>query len=140
LQAVAKAQHAVKSVCFQLRARGINVRFAIHPVAGRMPGHMNVLLAEAQVPYDIILSMDDINADFPKTDVVIILGANDIVNPGAQDDPNSPIAGMPVLEVRFYLSTFQFIQRDSYGAISSGLESKADNRDEAQPTCWVCWC
>jgi NAD(P) transhydrogenase alpha subunit len=97
--AVAKAQHAVAELTTRLRGRGVLVRFAIHPVAGRMPGHMNVLLAEAHVPYDITLSMDEINADFPKTDLVLILGGNDIVNPGAQDDPSSPIAGMPVLEV-----------------------------------------
>jgi NAD(P) transhydrogenase subunit beta len=103
IQAVAKAQHSVKELSTRLRARGINVRFAIHPVAGRMPGHMNVLLAEAQVPYDITLSMDEINPDLPSTDVVLILGGNDIVNPDAQDDPDSPIAGMPVLEVRTQL-------------------------------------
>lgn len=97
--AVAKAQHSVAELTIKLRARGINVRFAIHPVAGRLPGHMNVLLAEARVPYDITLSMDDINGDFPETDLALVLGANDTVNPGAQTDPDSPIAGMPVLEV-----------------------------------------
>jgi len=97
--AVAQAQHAVSSVTTKLREAGVNVRFGIHPVAGRMPGHMNVLLAEARVPYDIVLEMDEINHDLPNTDVVLVIGANDIVNPAAQDDPDSPIAGMPVLEV-----------------------------------------
>ena len=96
--AVAQAQGAVSEITRRLRAQGKNVRFAIHPVAGRLPGHMNVLLAEAKVPYDIVLEMDEINDDFPTTDIVIVLGANDIVNPAAQDDPGSPIAGMPVLE------------------------------------------
>ena len=97
--ATAQAQYAVADLTSKLRARGVNVRFGIHPVAGRLPGHMNVLLAEAKVPYDIVLEMDEINDDMPSTDVVLVIGANDTVNPAAQDDPSSPIAGMPVLEV-----------------------------------------
>ena len=97
--AVSQAQGVVSEITKRLRAKGVNVRFGIHPVAGRLPGHMNVLLAEAKVPYDIVLEMDEINEDFHNTDAVLVIGANDIVNPGALEDPNSPIAGMPVLEV-----------------------------------------
>jgi len=97
--AVAQAQYPVYEITQKLRDMGVNVRFGIHPVAGRLPGHMNVLLAEAKVPYDIVLEMDEINDDFPETDTVLVIGANDTVNPAALDDPHSPIAGMPVLEV-----------------------------------------
>jgi NAD(P) transhydrogenase subunit beta len=97
--AVSQAQGVVSEITRRLRAKKINVRFGIHPVAGRLPGHMNVLLAEAKVPYDIVLEMDEINDDLPHSDVALVIGANDIVNPGALEDPNSPIAGMPVLEV-----------------------------------------
>lgn len=97
--AVAQAQYPVYEITEKLRAQGVTVRFGIHPVAGRLPGHMNVLLAEAKVPYDIVLEMDEINDDFSDTDTVLVIGANDTVNPAALEDPNSPIAGMPVLEV-----------------------------------------
>ena len=97
--ATAQAQYAVADLTSKLRAKGVDVRFGIHPVAGRLPGHMNVLLAEAKVPYDIVLEMDEINDDLGSTDVVLVIGANDTVNPAAAEDPTSPIAGMPVLEV-----------------------------------------
>jgi NAD(P) transhydrogenase subunit beta len=97
--AVAQAQYPVAELTERLRARGVEVRFGIHPVAGRLPGHMNVLLAEAKVPYDIVLELDEINDDFAATDVVLVIGANDTVNPAAAEDPGSPIAGMPVLRV-----------------------------------------
>ncbi len=119
--AVAQAQQSVSELTKRLRAKGKNVRFAIHPVAGRLPGHMNVLLAEAKVPYDIVLEMDEINNDFPHTDVVIIIGANDIVNPAAQEDPNSPIAGMPVLEV--WKAKHVFISKRGQGTGYSGIEN-----------------
>ncbi|MEO0923028.1 MAG: NAD(P)(+) transhydrogenase (Re/Si-specific) subunit beta, partial [Pseudomonadota bacterium] len=119
--AVAQAQQAVSELTTQLRGKGKNVRFAIHPVAGRLPGHMNVLLAEAKVPYDIVLEMDEINEDFPDTDVVIVIGSNDIVNPAAQDDPNSPIAGMPVLEV--WKSKQVFVSKRGQGTGYSGIEN-----------------
>ena len=119
--AVAQAQSAVSELTRRLRAMGKQVRFAIHPVAGRLPGHMNVLLAEAKVPYDIVLEMDEINKDFSDTDIVIILGANDIVNPAAQEDPNSPIAGMPVLEV--WKSRQVIISKRGQGRGYSGIEN-----------------
>ena len=119
--AVAQAQQSVSELTRKLRAKGKNVRFAIHPVAGRLPGHMNVLLAEAKVPYDIVLEMDEINDDFPSTDVVIVIGSNDIVNPAAQDDPNSPIAGMPVLEV--WKAKQVFVSKRGQGTGYSGIEN-----------------
>ncbi|MDF3606424.1 NAD(P)(+) transhydrogenase (Re/Si-specific) subunit beta [Paracoccus sp. DMF-8] len=119
--AVAQAQQSVSELTRKLRAKGKNVRFAIHPVAGRLPGHMNVLLAEAKVPYDIVLEMDEINEDFPSTDVVIVIGSNDIVNPAAQEDPNSPIAGMPVLEV--WKAKQVFVSKRGQGTGYSGIEN-----------------
>ncbi len=119
--AVAQAQQAVSELTNKLRAKGKNVRFAIHPVAGRLPGHMNVLLAEARVPYDIVLEMDEINDDFPDTDVAIVIGSNDIVNPAAQDDPNSPIAGMPVLEC--WKAKQVFVSKRGQGTGYSGIEN-----------------
>ncbi len=119
--AVAQAQTAVSELVKKLRAKGKNVRFAIHPVAGRLPGHMNVLLAEAKVPYDIVMEMDEINDDFPETDVAIVIGSNDIVNPAAQDDPNSPIAGMPVLEC--WKAKQVFVSKRGQGTGYSGIEN-----------------
>ena len=128
--AVAQAQSAVSEITRRLRDKGKNVRFAIHPVAGRLPGHMNVLLAEAKVPYDIVLEMDEINEDFPDTDMVIILGANDIVNPAAQDDPSSPIAGMPVLEV--WKAGQVIISKRGQGRGYSGIENPLFFKDNSR--------
>ena len=119
--AVAQAQQNVAELTRRLRTKGKTVRFAIHPVAGRLPGHMNVLLAEAKVPYDIVLEMDEINDDFPQTDVAIVIGSNDIVNPAAQDDPNSPIAGMPVLEC--WKAKQVFVSKRGQGTGYSGIEN-----------------
>jgi NAD(P) transhydrogenase subunit beta len=119
--AVAQAQHVIQQITETLRAKNVNVRFAIHPVAGRLPGHMNVLLAEANVPYDIVFEMDEINEDLPKTDIVLVVGANDIVNPTALEDSSSPIAGMPVIEA-WNAKTVVALKR-SMAAGYSGIEN-----------------
>ncbi|SFR54971.1 NAD(P)(+) transhydrogenase (Re/Si-specific) subunit beta [Litoreibacter janthinus] len=128
--AVAQAQSSVAELVRKLRAKGKNVRFAIHPVAGRLPGHMNVLLAEAKVPYDIVMEMDEINDDFPDTDVAIVIGSNDIVNPAAQDDPNSPIAGMPVLEC--WKAKQVFVSKRGQGTGYSGIENPLFFKDNTR--------
>ncbi len=128
--AVAQAQYPVAELTTKLRAKGVHVRFGIHPVAGRLPGHMNVLLAEAKVPYDIVLEMDEINDDFDKTDVVLVIGANDTVNPAALDDPSSPIAGMPVLKVWDARNVIVF--KRSMNAGYAGVQNPLFFKDNAQ--------
>lgn len=128
--AVAQAQHAVSDITKQLRDQGVHVRFGIHPVAGRLPGHMNVLLAEAKVPYDIVLEMDEINEDFSKTDAVLVIGANDTVNPSAVEDPASPIAGMPVLEV--WKSATVVVMKRSMASGYAGVENPLFYKDNTR--------
>ncbi|WP_305418866.1 Re/Si-specific NAD(P)(+) transhydrogenase subunit beta [Photobacterium leiognathi] len=138
--AVAQAQYPVHEITEKLRVKGVDVRFGIHPVAGRLPGHMNVLLAEAKVPYDIVLEMDEINDDFPETDVVLVIGANDTVNPAAMEDPNSPIAGMPVLEVwnAKEVVVFKRSMNTGYAGVQNPLFFKENSQmlfGDAKDTC-----
>ncbi|WP_318410709.1 Re/Si-specific NAD(P)(+) transhydrogenase subunit beta [Photobacterium leiognathi] len=138
--AVAQAQYPVHEITEKLRAKGVDVRFGIHPVAGRLPGHMNVLLAEAKVPYDIVLEMDEINDDFPETDIVLVIGANDTVNPAAMEDPNSPIAGMPVLEVwnAKEVVVFKRSMNTGYAGVQNPLFFKENSQmlfGDAKDTC-----
>ena len=129
--AVAQAQYPVADLTRKLRERGVEVRFGIHPVAGRLPGHMNVLLAEAKVPYDIVLEMDEINDDFPNTSVVLVIGANDTVNPAATDEPGSPIAGMPVLHVweAQNVIVFKRSMAAGYAGVQNPLFFRENTRD-----------